>query len=108
MVDTLTLPQDISALFFCHHALIDEWKSLLVSGFMGDCECQTQACVLINGTAPVLAAHPTNWSKACKTSDTILQILHQTSIISSVVTHLVPTQTVIDVNNHCQTVFTPT
>lgn len=41
-------------------------KPLLVSRFMGDGECQTQASVLINGAAPVLAAHPTNWSKPCK------------------------------------------
>lgn len=49
-------------------------KTLLVSRFMGDGERQTQASVLINGAAPVLAAHPTNWSKTCKTSDKTLYI----------------------------------
>lgn len=50
-----------------------EWrKLLLVSWFMSDGECQTQACVFINGTAPVFAAHPTNWSKTCNIDDMIL------------------------------------
>lgn len=39
---------------------------------MGDGECQTQASVLINGTAAVFATHPANWSKPCKSSDRFL------------------------------------
>lgn len=74
MADALT-----RQIFFLLFFIMRSWKGwnpLLVSGLMGDGECQTQACVLINGTAPVLAAHPTNWSKTCKTSGTILHILH--------------------------------
>lgn len=39
---------------------------------MGDGECQTQASVLVNGTATVFATHPANWSKPCKSSDKFL------------------------------------
>lgn len=60
---------------------------------MGDGECQTQACVLINGAAPVLAAHPTNWSKTCKTSDTIFYITVQLFFLA-VVGHFQHTYTV--------------
>lgn len=52
------------------------WRlHLLVPGFMGDGECQTQAGVFINGAAAVFAAHPTNWSKTCKTRDAMFQFL---------------------------------
>lgn len=39
---------------------------------MGDGKCQTQASVLINGTAAVFATHPANWRKPCKSSDRFL------------------------------------
>lgn len=77
MADALSQPPDkldtrqFSALcFFVIICSWEGWKPLLVSRFMGDSECQTQACVLINGTAPVLAAHSTDWSKTCKRIDT--------------------------------------
>lgn len=49
-------------------ALVKRKKNILVSRFMGDGECQPQARVFVNGTTAVFAAHPTNWSKTCKTS----------------------------------------
>lgn len=39
---------------------------ILVSGLMSDGKGQTQACVLIDGTTSVLAAHSTNGGKTCK------------------------------------------
>lgn len=38
---------------------------ILVSRFMCDGKSQSQPCVLIDGTAPVLAAHSTDGSKTC-------------------------------------------
>lgn len=77
---------------------------------MGDGERQTQACVLINGTAPVLAAHPTNWSKTCK--KTVMQF-HKFYITHQLFHQRQLTQfqhklQLIDYNVHCQAVFTLT
>lgn len=39
--------------------------NILVSRLVSDSESQAQACVLIDGTAPVFAAHSTDGSKTC-------------------------------------------
>lgn len=48
-------------------------KMVLVSRLVGDGEGQTQSRVFIYGTAPVPAAHPTDWSKPCNKSNKTLQ-----------------------------------
>lgn len=40
--------------------------SVLVSRLVSDGESQAQSCVLIDGAAPVLAAHSTDGGKTCK------------------------------------------
>lgn len=39
--------------------------NILVSGLVSDGESQAQSCILIDGTAPVLAAHSADGGKTC-------------------------------------------